>query len=241
MLTPLLIEFKKLNRSLVLLLAVAAPGLIVLFTFLQHMRAKAPPEWEMITMSSAAIWAFFMLPMSVTALTALTAHMEHGPKTWDHLFALPVARWRILTAKVVAVVTVVAAMSVMLFGLAWLAGQAGGWLRPEVAARGVFPAADFASKLALILAAGLLLIAVQLWTALRFRSFVPGLVLGIGGTFFAVVATGAKEGVFRPWQMPLNMMGTDPARVQMALALGSIGGVVAMLAMIVHLSHRDVL
>ena len=69
----------------------------------------------------------------------------------------------------------------------------------------------------------------------------PGLVLGIGGTFFAVVATGAKEGVFLPWQMPINMMGTDPARVQMALALGSIGGVVAMLAMIVHLSHRDVL
>ena len=238
---PLIVEARKLNRSLAAVLAVAAPSLIAIFVFFNMLRGKEAAPWDMWMVNASAIWAFFMLPMSVTALTALTAHMEHGPKTWDHLFALPVARWRILTAKVVAVVTVVAAMSVMLFGLAWLAGQTGGWLRPEVAARGAFPAADFASKLALILAAGLLLIAVQLWTALRFRSFVPGLVLGIGGTFFAVVATGAKEGVFLPWQMPINMMGTDPARVQMALALGSIGGVVAMLAMIVHLSHRDVL
>lgn len=241
MLAPLIVELRKLNRSLALLLAFAAPALIALFNFAQHMRAKTPPGWEMITQSSAAIWAFFMLPMSVTALTALTAHMEHGPRTWDHLFALPVARWRLLAAKTIAVVAVVALMSVGLLVLTWLSAITAGAVKPAVAISGAFPLGDYASKLALILAAGLLLIAVQLWTALRFRSFVPGLVLGIAGTFFAVVATSAKEGVFLPWQMPINMLATDPARMQTALTLGSVGGVIALAAMIVHLSRRDVL
>ncbi len=241
MFAPLAVEFKKLNRSLVLLLAIAAPTLIALFNFFMQLRAKGPPEWPMITQGSAAIWAFFMLPMSVTALAALAAQMEHGPKSWDHLFALPVARWRLLMAKIIAVVVVVAAMSLGVFCLAWLAAMAAGWIKPEVAATGTFPALDFARTLGLMLAASMLLVAVQLWTSLRYRSFVPGLVLGIGGTFFAVVATSAKEGVFLPWQIPVNMLATDPVRVQTALAVGAVGGLIGFVVLIVHLSRRDVL
>ena len=91
-----------------------------------------------------------------------------------------------------------------------------------------------------IFAAGALLTAIQLWAALRFRSFVPGLVLGIGGTFFAVVATSAKNGVFMPWQMPVNVLATDPARADLALMLGLGGGVVVLGLMLVHLSRREV-
>ena len=56
--------------------------------------------WEMWTADlRPAIWAFFMLPMSVTALTALVAHMEHGPRAWDHLRALPVPRWQLVRGQ----------------------------------------------------------------------------------------------------------------------------------------------
>ena len=89
--------------------------------------------------------------------------------------------------------------------------------------------------------ASLLMIALQLWTALRFASFVPALAIGIGGTFFSVVATAAKQGVFFPWQMPVNMLATEAWRVETALALGGIGGLVCLLAMLVHLSRREVL
>src|SRR6185295_20391962 len=81
--------------------------------------------------------------------------------------------------------------------------------------------------LAMMWASSLLLIAVQLWVALRFSSFVPGLVLGIAGTFFAVVATGAKEGVFMPWQMPVNILAKEAWRVPTALGLGALGGLAA--------------
>jgi ABC-2 type transport system permease protein len=51
-------------------------------------------EWAMFVTSSAAMWSYFMLPLTVTALTILIAQLEHGPSTWNHLLALPVARWR---------------------------------------------------------------------------------------------------------------------------------------------------
>jgi hypothetical protein len=76
-------------------------------------RQGKPQPWEMWTQSSTGIWAFFMLPMSVTALTALVAHMEHGPRAWDHLRALPVARWKLYAAKAICVMAVVAAMSLL--------------------------------------------------------------------------------------------------------------------------------
>ncbi|RZJ43336.1 MAG: ABC transporter, partial [Brevundimonas sp.] len=87
----------------------------------------------------------------------------------------------------------------------------------------------------------LLLVAIQLWTALRYASFVPGLVVGIGGTFFAVVATSAKQGVFLPWQMPVNMLSSEAWRLTTALGLGGGVGLLALVAMVLHLSRREVL
>jgi ABC-2 type transport system permease protein len=127
-----------------------------------------------------------------------------------------------------------------------LAGLASGGLvavvRPEVAPTGVLDLGAHLRALAMVWASGLLMIVVQLWTALRFSSFVPALVLGIAGTFFAVVATGAKEGVLMPWQMPVNVVATGPEawRVPIALGLGSLGGLAALGLMLAHLSRREV-
>ena len=85
-----------------------------------------------------------------------------------------------------------------------------------------------------------LLVPVQLWIALRFASFVPALPTGIGGTFFAVVATSAKVGVVLPWQIPVNQLASDPSRAGLALAIGGLGGCLALGAMLWHLSRREV-
>ena len=89
---PFAVEARKLNRSLAALLAVAAPSLIAVFGFFMLLRSGRAATWDMWMGSAAGVWAFFMLPMSVTALTALVAHMEHGPRSWDHLRALPAPR-----------------------------------------------------------------------------------------------------------------------------------------------------
>jgi ABC-2 type transport system permease protein len=64
-------------------------------------------------------------------------------------------------------------------------------------------------------------------------------VLGIGGAFVAVMASGAKEGVYLPWLMPLNVMVGDAANRAMALELGLVGGTVTFVLMLLHLSRRE--
>jgi ABC-2 type transport system permease protein len=239
--TALAVEAYKLRRSLALLLAAVAPLLIAIFLFFNLTRLKQPMPWEAALQTSAAIWAFFMLPMSVTALAALIAHTEHGPRAWDHLRALPLPRWHLYAAKALCVLGVVAAMSVLLALLSTLAVALAGWWKPAIAASGTPDFVAHALVLARIFAAAWLLVAVQLWIALRYASFVPALATGIGGTFFAVVATSAKAGMFLPWQIPVNQLAAEPARADLTLAFGCIGGGLVFGLMLWRLGRREVL
>lgn len=241
MIAVLSVELRKLNRSLAAVLVLAAPSLIGFFTFFALLRNKHPSSWETLLQASTGIWAFFMLPMSVTALTALVAQMEHGPRAWDHLRALPVARWKLYAAKALCVVVMVAVMTLLNQLITWAAISGASALKPAVAPTGVVDVSKVLLLNGKIAAAALLMIAIQLWTALRFSSFVPALALGIGGTFFSVVATSAKQGVFFPWQMPMNMLARDAWRVETALALGGGLGLLALIAAVLHLARREVL
>jgi len=241
MLAVLSVEIRKLNRSLALLLTLAAPTLIAIFVFFNMLRGDEPQPWEMYLQSSTAIWAFFMLPMSVTALTALVAHMEHGPRAWDHLRALPIARWKLYAAKAVCVLALVAMMSALNMALTWGAVTLASTIKPVLVPTGLFDLGAQALLLGKVLVAAILMIAIQFWIALRFASFVPALAVGIGGTFFSVVATSAKQGVFFPWQMPINMLATESWRANTALALGGGMGLVVLLLAVAHLSRREVL
>lgn len=241
MLAVLSVEIRKLNRSLALLLAVAAPTLIAIFVFFNMLRGKTPQPWEMYTQGSTGIWAFFMLPMSVTALTALVAHMEHGPRAWDHLRALPTPRWKIYAAKAICVLGVAAVMSVLNLLFTWGAVSLAATIKPVLTPIGAFDLGAQSILLGKVLLAATLMIAIQFWVALRFSSFVPALAIGIGGTFFSVVATAAKQGVFFPWQMPVNMLATEAWRVNTALGLGGGLGLVVLVLAVAHLSRREVL
>jgi len=241
MLAVLSVEIRKLNRSLAALLAVAAPSLIAIFTFFMVLRGEAPQPWEMWMISSIGVWSFFMLPMSVTALTALVAHMEHGPKSWDHLRSLPLPRWRLYAAKAVMVLAVVAFMSAATLVMTWAAVALATAIKPNQAPTGSLDIALYAATMGKVFLAAILMVAIQLWTALRFASFVPALVVGIGGTFFSVVATAARQGVFFPWQMPVNMLATEAWRVNTALGLGGGLGLAVLVLAVAHLARREVL
>ncbi|WP_426050238.1 ABC transporter permease [Brevundimonas sp. SL161] len=241
MLAVLSVEIRKLNRSLASVLAVAAPSLIAVFAFFMLLRGKAAQPWEMWMLSSIGIWAYFMLPMSVTALTALVAHMEHGPKSWDHLRSLPLPRWHLYAAKAVMVLAVVAIMSVLTLVMTWGAVMLAVAIKPELSPTGLLDVGLYAATMSKVFLAATLMVAIQLWIALRFASFVPALVVGIGGTFFSVVATSAKQGVFFPWQMPVNMLAGEAWRVNTALGLGCGLGLVVLALAAAHLSRREVL
>ena len=76
MIAVLTVEARKLNRSLAALLAVAAPSLIAIFLFFSLLRGGKPQPWEMWTQSTTGIWAFFMLPMSVTRSEEHTSELQ---------------------------------------------------------------------------------------------------------------------------------------------------------------------
>jgi ABC-2 type transport system permease protein len=76
---------------------------------------------------------------------------------------------------------------------------------------------------------------------MRFASFVPAQIVGISGTFFAVVATSAKRGVFMPRQMPVNILASEAWRMQAALGLGGGVGLIVLILAAIHLARREVL
>lgn len=237
---PYYVEYLKLRRSLALWVAAVVPLLIAVFTFFNLLRDQHPRPWAVWMLSVAAVWAFFMLPMSVVALTTLVAQTEHAPRSWDHLRALPVPRWRLYVAKATMVMVVLALMTVAVL----LAGSAAVWLaaqvKPALTPSGDFEAMRYVLVLTRMYLSSMLLMAVQLWIALRYSSFVPALAAGIGGTFFAVVGTSSRIGVVLPWQIPVNMLASNPARADLALLIGFVGGLAVLLVMLIHLSRREV-
>ena len=239
MLAALAAEALKLRRSLVLLLCAAAPLMVALLCAVMAMDHGAKGLWERYALGGTALWAFFMLPMTVTALTILLAQTEHGPRAWNHLLALPVPRWRYYVAKAVVVFALLALMSALL----WVGLIGGGLvadrLSDKVEFSGPLPLWPVAKVLLTMLAGAVLVTALQLWAALRFRSFVPPLVLGIGGTFVAVAATGAKQGAFFPWLIPTNALAADPARADVAIGVGLWGGLAVLALMLAHLSRYE--
>lgn len=236
---PLHAEMAKLRRSLSGLMVLAAPAVLAVFVFANMVRLDEPRSWESWLHGTTAIWAQFMLPMSMTAITVLAAQTEHGPRSWDYLRALPLPRWRLYAAKAVMVMGLGAAMTALAVlavpGAVLLAGLA----KPAIAATGYPDMATYAASLARMLAASTLLVAIQLWIALRFASFAPALATGIAGTFFALTAWNAQNGIYFPWLMPINTLASDAGRAGLALALGGAGGMAVFAAMTAHLSGRE--
>lgn len=234
--TYLLAEILKLRRSLALLLCIAAPSCVAILNMLIALDHEGPVALAMFGIGAAAFWAFAMLPLAATALSVLMAQMEHGPRTWDHMLTMPGARPRIYVAKALAMIGLILAMSVLLFGEILVSARLVAALHPVV---GSLDAGELAATLARMAAAAGLLCMLQLWVALHFRSFVPPLVFGIGGTFVAVAATSARQGAYFPWLMAVNVLATDPARQSLSLALGAGGGMVVLALMLVHLNRRE--
>lgn len=239
MLTAIHVEMAKLKRSLALLLCIAAPVFVALLSLLIGLDGNKPRPWTQFMAGGSAMWAYFMLPMTVTALTVLVAQVEHAPKAWNAVLALPVPRWWIFAAKALVVIALVAGMSVAVLLLLLLSGVVVEAVKPGEALLGSPEPWAGARLLAAMFAGSLMLIAVQLWAALRFRSFVPPLVLGIGGTFVAVAATASRQGAWFPWLIPVNALAADHGRSETAIAFGFWGGLVILGAMLLHMSRYE--
>jgi ABC-2 type transport system permease protein len=238
MLTDLFIEIRKLKGSLVIALCVVAPSLVALLLAVICIR-QPRMNWPDAMMGTTGLWAYFVMPMAVTALSVLVAQIEHGRGAWDHILALPIRRWRIFAAKGLLIMLLTAAMSLILAAEVRAVAALIGAVAPAKAPLGEYPWALCGRLLAMMWGASLCMVMIQLWVALGFRSFVAPLTTGLAGTFFAVAAFGAKETVFIPWVMPVSVIARNGDSAALALQLGVCGGLAAFLLMTLHLSRKE--
>jgi ABC-2 type transport system permease protein len=238
MLTDLLIEIRKLKGSLVLALCVVAPTLVALLLAVVCIR-QPRMAWHNAMMGTTGLWAYFIMPMTVTALSVLVAQIEHARGAWDHLLALPVRRWRIFAAKGLLIMLLTTLISLILALEIRVVAAIITAVLPQKAPLGEYPWALCFKLLAMMWGASLCMVMLQLWVALAFRSFVAPLTTGLAGTFFAVAAFGARETVFIPWVMPVSVIARNGDTATLALQLGVGGGLAVFLLMTLHLSRKE--
>jgi ABC-2 type transport system permease protein len=232
-------EFIKLKRSLVLLICFAAPLCAAGFEIMILLGRPGPRPWIQVLGEGAAVWAYFLLPMAVTALTVLVAQIEHGPRMWNHLMTLPRLRAEIFAAKIIAVVALLAFMTLVLYVALYGALIAAAALIPGVSLTGDAQWADTLSSLFLMDGAALTMTVVQLWLALRFRSFALPLVVGIVGTFLALAIQAAHQGIFLPWLAPAYTFTiTKPSSLAVVI-FGYVGGLALAPLMVLHLAQHQ--
>jgi len=236
--TLLRIEFLKLRGTLSPLLCLLAPALVALVALLIALR-QSQLSWSPLLINTLGLWCYFVLPMTVAALAALLAQVEHAPRAWDHLFALPIARTGVIAAKATTLLLLIGVMSILLVGLCFGLGLFVGAILPSPITAGAFPWQDALGMAASAWAASGLMAIVQLWVALRFRTFVVPIALGLAGTFVVVASMGAPEMIILPWAMPLGTLNMPGGNPHVALLAGCLGGFLLIPLMANHLAHRD--
>ncbi len=236
-------ELLKLKRTLAIRMIFVAPLLIVILLFfvLWERKNVEPPfnMWNLVSQLALNTWAIFMMPLLITLETALLNGIDHSEKNWKHIFALPIPRHAVYAAKLIVANSLMAISTLFLLSISILVGLVMMRLRPELAHAGSPPLGTMFKQAALIWLASWLITAIHNWVSIRWPGFVLSLGVGVGGTFFAIFATGAKIGKFYPWLLPFNALSTE--RFAVAMWLGIAGGVAAAIIGCVEFVRRDVI
>jgi non-heme chloroperoxidase len=238
-------ETLKLKRTLALRMILVAPVLAALLDlFVQVATVSrgrgdlAAGLWESHSRASLTIWALFLLPLLITLETALVCGIEHGEKHWKHLFALPLPRYAIYSAKLFMVQGLALLSTLVLCLLIVLSGFMLILWFPALASAGPPPLRSIVSRaLECWLAAGLIL-STNLWIAVRWPSFTVAMGAGIAGTFFALFASSIEASRYYPWLLPMDVLsGSD--RLSTALILGTGGGVLMAALGCIDFTRRE--
>ena len=183
-------ELLKLRGTLALWMCLVAPATVAVLYMLQMTFMdwdERPPmsgadAWTMYAQAVLALWSILMLPLFVTLEAALLAGLEHGNQQWKHLLALPLPRSAHYLAKSVALASLVALSMLVLCLLVPLGGWALTVLQPAFGIAGPPPMAFVCGLVARAFCASLLMVAVQAWISLRWRSFTMAVASGMTAT-----------------------------------------------------------
>lgn len=246
------IECFKLRRTLALWASLLVPLLITIMTTALGLSrgtgARFLPEqtspWDGMTGVVISLWCLVGLPLFVALMTALLAGLEHREHAWRHLFALPIPRWTIYIAKLlVGGGLLCLSACILAVGMA-IEGVLIHVLRPDLGLSLPIPWNLTLLRTLSFVGASLFMLAVHTWVAIRWRSFVVALTLGIGGSVTTIVLRNVNESSsfapvaqFVPWAQPYFAF-TSPQMSLFVVAL--IGGVLMSILGCLEVVRRDV-
>jgi hypothetical protein len=244
-------ELIKMKRTLGFWLALLAPLVVAGLEFLvmasQGEDAMAfangqPWRWHM--KFTLTLWGLFILPLFVTLETALLAGWEHGNGAWKLLYAQPVPRWMVTTAKQFSGLVLLGISHVFLafavIGTGLLLRQ----IDPDLGLDSTIPWLPMLGYSLLVYLISWLIISIHSFVSLRWDSFVVAMAVGIVATMSGVFFIRSEAyAPFYPWAMQgliANKLLEDGWPVAQLL-WGIGGGLLVFLLSSLYLSRRDVL
>jgi hypothetical protein len=242
-------EMLKLKRTLALWLAFIAPLIIVganAGIFFQRGAINTPEytsTWLWYGQMNIIIWGLLMIPLFVTLETALVGNMEYTSDHWKHLNALPVPRGVIYAAKQFSGMALIALSSLALVFSIVGGGVLLRLLRPGIGLEPDIPWGRLFAYAGMTFMGAWLIISIQTWISLRWKSFVVACAVGMALTVAGVFIIHASWGDFWPWALPgaiANEFSEGVVHVP-ELLFGSVGGVVAAILGGWDVARRDVL
>jgi hypothetical protein len=237
-------ESLKLKRTLALRLAVIAPLFIVLLqlgVYLvrgEHVERAATNHLAGFARGIVTLWTLLFLPLWVTLAASLSASLDHSDNHWDQLFALPMRRWPFYAAKWVIVCGLVVLSSICLPLFAVAAVEILKQVRVEW--RGAaLPWRLLLSGVSRSCGACLLLLSLQCWLSLRWRSFLIALGVGIAGIMAGIILISAPMRYLSLYPWTAAAAAASPREPLLALVWGMCGGLAIAAIACWRLAVRD--
>ena len=199
-------ERLKMRRTLALALTLIIPLALILLEFAMTAQTginSIPSDvdsWLWISQSVMVFWSLFMLPLFITLQTALLGNLEYRHNTWKKLFSLPAPRWMVILAKQLMALALIALSCLVMAGLTVLMGFTLNAMDAGYGLGGPPPWLTLLKYSGLVFLASWLIVAINLWVALNWSSFVASTSFGIVATISGVmIINSEKFGKFYPW------------------------------------------
>ncbi len=243
-------ETLKTKRTLAVVLAFLAPALVAALNFIIYWQRGSTlvPEdrsiWLSLAQNNLVFWNLLMVPLFIALQTALLAGVEHAHKNWKLLFALPVSRGAVYTAKQAVAMGLIGLSSLVLWAAIIGSGLLLGVVKPGIGFEQAIPAWPILKFILVSFVTSWLIISIHAWIGMRWPSFVVAMGVGIAAMIVAVVIVQSDYPLYYPWTLPgaitLEFIRTGVPPYGL-MAVGALGGIAAAVVGGLEFIRRDVL
>jgi lantibiotic transport system permease protein len=188
-------EWLKRRRSLTTWLVAGSAAFVPAIIFLSRFRRidvlpalyRDPRFWELLWRQAWEAMALMILPLAVMLTVSLITQIEDRNNAWKQVHAAPVPLAVVFAAKLTVIVALVTVLVLLYTPAIYLAGILPALVLPSVPRPAAgFPLAAFLRRDVDFIVDMLPIVAIQFALALRFRTFLTPLAVGMATWIFSV-------------------------------------------------------